>query len=85
MADSSGVMIRLIVYGERKGKEEGDIGQLELRAPANLPGELRGKNQDAKAKYGDDYARMIKLYFEQIASTRRQASPPAPASGPPSN
>jgi hypothetical protein len=35
-----------------------------------LPGELRTKIvQDAKAKYGEDYGRMIKMYFEQIAST----------------
>jgi hypothetical protein len=44
-----------------------------------LPGELRTRIvQDMKAKYGDDYARMIKLYFEQIASTSPRAtrSPP---------
>jgi hypothetical protein len=35
-----------------------------------LPGDLRTRIvQDVKARYGDDYARMIKLYFEQIAST----------------
>src|SRR5262249_4570725 len=50
-----------------------------------LPGELRTKIiQDMKAKYGDDYARMIKLYFEQIASTLPPAKrPPPPASAPP--
>lgn len=33
-----------------------------------LPGELRTRIiQDVKARYGDDYARIIKLYFEQIA------------------
>jgi hypothetical protein len=33
-----------------------------------LPGELRTRIvQDMKAQYGDDYARIIKLYFEQIA------------------
>jgi hypothetical protein len=38
-----------------------------------LPGELRTKIvQDMKAKYGDDYARMIKLYFEQIADTKKR-------------
>jgi hypothetical protein len=38
-----------------------------------LPGELQTKIiQDMKAKYGDDYARVIKLYFEQIADTKRQ-------------
>jgi hypothetical protein len=36
-----------------------------------LPGELRTKIlQDMKAKYGDDYARIIKLYFEQIADKK---------------
>lgn len=38
-----------------------------------LPGELRTKIvQDMKVRYGDDYARMIKLYFEQIAETKRK-------------
>jgi hypothetical protein len=33
-----------------------------------LPGELRTRIvQDMKAQYGDDYGRIIKLYFEQIA------------------
>jgi hypothetical protein len=32
-----------------------------------LPGELRTRIvQDMKAQYGDDYGRIIKLYFEQI-------------------
>ncbi|MFO0878427.1 MAG: hypothetical protein U0840_13900 [Gemmataceae bacterium] len=36
-----------------------------------LPGEVRTRIvQQMKARYGDDYARMIKLYFEQIADTR---------------
>ena len=36
-----------------------------------LPGELRTKIvQQMRVKYGDDYARMIKLYFEQAADTR---------------
>jgi hypothetical protein len=40
--------------------------------------------QDMKAKYGDDYARLIKLYFEQIAATSHpKAPPPPPASSPP--
>ncbi len=39
-----------------------------------LPGELRTKIvQDMRAKYGEDYARMIKLYFEQLADTNRPA------------
>jgi hypothetical protein len=38
----------------------------------DLPGELRTRIvQDMKAKYGDDYARMIKLYFEQLADTKK--------------
>ena len=48
-----------------------------------LPGELRTRIvQDMKAKYGDDYARMIKLYFEQIAATSPRANPPPDASEP---
>jgi hypothetical protein len=36
-----------------------------------LPGELRTKIlQDMKSQYGDDYARVIKLYFEQIAERK---------------
>jgi hypothetical protein len=42
-----------------------------------LPGELRTKIiQDMKAKYGDDYARIIKLYFEQIADTKKAENKP---------
>ena len=38
----------------------------------DLPGALRTKIvQDLKARYGDDYAQMIKLYFEQIADTKK--------------
>jgi hypothetical protein len=37
-----------------------------------LPGELRTQIvQDMRAKYGEDYARMIKLYFEQLADTKK--------------
>jgi hypothetical protein len=37
-----------------------------------LPGEVRTKIvQDMRDKYGEDYARMIKLYFEQLADTKR--------------
>ena len=37
----------------------------------DLPGELRTRIiQDMKATYGDDYSRMIKLYFEQIADKK---------------
>jgi len=38
-----------------------------------LPGELRTKIvQDIKERYGEDYARMIKSYFEQIADTKKK-------------
>jgi hypothetical protein len=38
-----------------------------------LPGELQTRIiQDMKARYGDDYARVIKLYFEQIADTKQK-------------
>jgi hypothetical protein len=38
-----------------------------------LPGELRNQIlQDMKTRYGEDYARIIKLYFEQIAETREE-------------
>jgi hypothetical protein len=37
-----------------------------------LPGELRTKIiQDMKSRYGDDYARIIKLYFEQLADRKK--------------
>lgn len=42
----------------------------------DLPGELQTKIiQDLKAKYGDDYARIIKQYFEEIAATNQQVRP----------
>jgi hypothetical protein len=38
-----------------------------------LPGKLKTKIlQDMKVKFGDDYARLIKLYFEQMADTRKK-------------
>jgi hypothetical protein len=38
-----------------------------------LPGQLRTKIiQDMQARYGDDYARIIQLYFEQIADTKNR-------------
>ena len=38
-----------------------------------LPGELRTRIlQDVQVKYGDDYARIIKLYFEQVADTKKK-------------
>jgi hypothetical protein len=62
------------------GAPEGGIvdGTTQPKLPAGfdpkkwgeLPGELRTKIvQDARAKFGDDYARMIKLYFEQLADS----------------
>jgi hypothetical protein len=62
-----------------------DLKKYAGRPWGELPGELRTRIvQDLQAKYGEDYARMIKLYFEQIASGYHQAdrSPPA-ASAPP--
>ena len=39
----------------------------------DMPGELRTKIiQDMQAKYGEDYARKIKLYFEQLADTKKK-------------
>ena len=36
-----------------------------------LPGELRTKIlQDVKAQYGEDYARLIQLYFERVADNK---------------
>jgi hypothetical protein len=36
-----------------------------------LPGELRTRIlQDVKAQYGDDYARIIRLYFESLADRK---------------
>jgi hypothetical protein len=37
----------------------------------DLPGELRTRIlQDVKAQYGDDYARIIRLYFESLADRK---------------
>ena len=37
----------------------------------DLPGDVKSKiTQELKAKYGDDYARIIKLYFEQLAERK---------------
>jgi hypothetical protein len=37
----------------------------------DLPGDVRTKIiQDLQAKYGEDYARVIKLYFEQLAERK---------------
>jgi hypothetical protein len=45
-----------------------DLKQYVGKKWGEIPGELRTRIvQDMKAQYGDDYARVIKLYFEQIA------------------
>jgi hypothetical protein len=55
------------VYGPAAAKFAG-------KGWGELPGELRTKIvQDMRVKYGEDYARMIKLYFEQLADTKREA------------
>ncbi len=59
--------------GTPDGKDQGRPKfDFDPKKWGELPGELRTRIvQDMKAKYGEDYARMIKLYFEQIADTRR--------------
>jgi hypothetical protein len=48
-----------------------DMQQYAGKPWGELPGQLRTKIiQDMKEKYGDDYARRIKLYFEQIADKK---------------
>ena len=50
-----------------------DMQQYAGKRWGDLPGELRTKIvQDLSAKFGEDYARHIKLYFEQIADTRKK-------------
>jgi hypothetical protein len=44
-----------------------------IKSWGELPGELRTRIvQDMKARYGEDYARMIKYYFEEIADTKKK-------------
>jgi hypothetical protein len=48
-----------------------DLAKHAGKSWGELPGELRTKIiQEMKAQYGDDYARVIKLYFEQIADRK---------------
>jgi hypothetical protein len=48
-----------------------DVKQYAGKRWGELPGELRTRIvQDLQARYGEDYARIIKLYFEQIADTK---------------
>jgi hypothetical protein len=50
-----------------------DMQQYAGRAWGELPGELRTRIlQDMRARYGEDYARIIQRYFQQIADTRKQ-------------
>jgi hypothetical protein len=63
--DGSGTgALDLAKYGKDAKKYQG-------KPWGELPGELRTRIiQDMKAMYGDDYGRMIKLYFEQIADKK---------------
>src|SRR5581483_1245244 len=57
-------LVDLSAYGKDAAKYAG-------KPWGELPGELRTKIiQDMKAKYGEDYARVIKLYFEQRADRK---------------
>jgi hypothetical protein len=62
-----------------KPEEEGpalDPKKYASKRWGELPGSLQTKIiQDLKAKYGDDYSRIIKLYFEEIADL---PAPPRP-------
>ncbi len=48
-----------------------DMKKYAGKSWGELPGELKTRIiQDMKAQYGDDYGRMIKLYFEQLAERK---------------
>jgi hypothetical protein len=48
-----------------------DARKFQGKPWGELPGELRTRIiQDMKAQFGDDYGRMIKLYFEQLADKK---------------
>jgi hypothetical protein len=50
---------------------EADLRALAGRPWGELPGELRTRIvQDLRARYGDDYGRIIQRYFQQIAETK---------------
>jgi hypothetical protein len=52
-----------------------DVQKYAGKSWGELPGELRNQIlQDVTTKYGDDYARIIKLYFEKIADTKKVGS-----------
>jgi hypothetical protein len=49
----------------------GEMAKYGAKAWGELPGELRTRLiQDLKARYGEDYARNIRYYFEQIAERK---------------
>jgi hypothetical protein len=53
---------------------EKDLQKHGGKAWGELPGELRTRViQDMKARYGDDYGRIIKMYFEDIADTKNRS------------
>jgi hypothetical protein len=60
--------------GKRLPVSEEVANELERHAGkkwGELPGELRTRIlQDVKAQYGDDYARIIRLYFESLADRK---------------
>jgi hypothetical protein len=48
-----------------------DVAQYTGKRWGDLPGEIKTKIiQDMRARYGEDYARNIKLYFEQLAERK---------------
>lgn len=48
-----------------------DAAKYNGKSWGELPGEIKNKViQDMKARYGEDYARNIKLYFEQLAERK---------------
>jgi hypothetical protein len=50
---------------------EADLKALAGRPWGELPGELRTRIvQDMRARYGEDYSRIIRRYFQQIAETK---------------
>ncbi|NBO90830.1 MAG: hypothetical protein EBV06_00710 [Planctomycetia bacterium] len=56
-----------------KGQQGVSTPRFDPKKWGELPGELKAKiTQDMRAKFGDDYARMIKLYFEQLADTQKK-------------
>jgi hypothetical protein len=49
-----------------------DLKQYAGKSWGELPGHVRTRIvQEMKARYGDDHAEMIRLYFEQIAEPRK--------------